>query len=196
MSFNALNTATAGLRLTMAQIGLVSQNVANSGTVGYVRRTLDAVTTGPGNSGVAIGTIDRQLDAAALKQLRLETSGAAYTSLNAQVRTQLDRLYGVPGDSSALSSVMNGFASALQALASDPNSVAARATVVDRASALARKIGSISHGVQDLRSAMEAQLSQDTSQASELLSSVARLNTRIAGMSDDAVKADLLDQRD
>lgn len=196
MSFNALNTATAGLRLTMAQIGLVSQNVANSGTVGYVRRTLDAVTTGTGNSGVAIGTIDRQLDAAALKQLRLETSGAAYTSLNAQVRTQLDRLYGVPGDSSALSSVMNGFASALQALASDPNSVAARATVVDRASALAGKIGSISHGVQDLRSAMEAQLSQDTSQASELLSSVARLNTRIAGTSDDAAKADLLDQRD
>ena len=113
MSLNALNTASAGLRLTQAQIGIVSQNVANAGTVGYVKRTLDSVTTGPGNSGVATGTVGRTLDAAALKQLRLETSGAAYTALNSAVLTQVDKLYGTPGDSNALDGVVNGFASSL-----------------------------------------------------------------------------------
>ncbi len=40
MSLNALNTSTAGLQVTQAAIGLVSQNVANAGTAGYVKRTL------------------------------------------------------------------------------------------------------------------------------------------------------------
>ncbi|WP_137975210.1 flagellar basal body protein, partial [Salmonella enterica] len=59
MAFDAFTTATAGLRLTQSQIGVVSQNIANVGTVGYVRRSLSPITTGPGNSGVASGTITR-----------------------------------------------------------------------------------------------------------------------------------------
>ena len=196
MAVDALSTAGAGLRLTQAQIGIVSQNVANAGTVGYVRRTLTAVTTGPGNSGVASGAVARSLDAAALKQLRLETSGAAYTALNAGVRTQLDALFGTPGDTTALDGLVNGFGSSLQALAANPSSTALRSTVIDRASSLAAKIGTIAQGVQDLRSAMESQLSQDTAQASGLLSQIAKLNTRIAQTSDSAGKADLQDQRD
>lgn len=81
MSFSALNTAAAGLKATQAQIGVVSQNIANVGTTGYVKRTLDTVFTNAGNAGVATGTIARVIDAAALKQLRSETSGAAYTSM-------------------------------------------------------------------------------------------------------------------
>ncbi len=96
MSLNALNTATAGLQVTQAAIGLVSQNVANAGTAGYVKRSLTSVST-LGNSGVATGTIGRTLDAVSLKQLRLETAGAAYTGLSAKVQGQLDALYGTPG---------------------------------------------------------------------------------------------------
>lgn len=196
MSLNALNTSTAGLKLTQAQLGIVSQNIANAGTVGYVRRTLDPVTTGPGNSGVATGTISRSIDAAALKQLRLETSGAAYTTVLSSVLTQVDKLYGTPGSSTSLDGLVNGFSSALQSLAADPTSSAARSAVVTSASSLASQIGSIAGSVQDLRSAMESQLSQDTTQANQLLKSIADLNTRVSQASDGANKADLLDQRD
>ncbi|MCE4225520.1 flagellar hook-associated protein FlgK [Methylobacterium sp. C25] len=196
MSLNALNTSTAGLKLTQAQLGIVSQNIANAGTVGYVRRTLDSVTTGPGNSGVATGTISRSIDAAALKQLRLETSGAAYTTVLSSVLTQVDKLYGTPGSSTSLDGLVNGFSSALQSLAADPTSSAARSAVVTSASSLASQIGSIAGSVQDLRSAMESQLSQDTTQANQLLKSIADLNTRVSQASDGANKADLLDQRD
>lgn len=85
MSLNALSTATAGLAATQAAINVVSQNVANAGTAGYVKRTLSTVATGTNNSGVAVGAITRSFDAAALKQLRLETSGAAYTSTKAGI---------------------------------------------------------------------------------------------------------------
>ena len=36
----SLNTAIGGLNAAQAGIGVVSQNVANAGTTGYVRRTV------------------------------------------------------------------------------------------------------------------------------------------------------------
>ena len=55
MSLNAISTSAAGLAATQAAINIVSQNVANAGTAGYVKRTLSTVANGPNNSGVAIG---------------------------------------------------------------------------------------------------------------------------------------------
>lgn len=196
MASNALNTATAGLRATQAAIGVVSQNIANVGTAGYVKRTLSTVSDGVGNSGVATGTINRNLDEAAQKQLRLETSGSAYTGLVADVRGQLDKLYGNPGSGTALDGVVNGFALSLQGLAADPTSPPARATVVAAAATLASKIGSIAQGVQALRGATESRLATDTRDANAVLQSIAELNTKIVGTGDDATKVDLLDQRD
>lgn len=196
MSFNAVNTATAGLRATQASIGVVSQNIANVGTVGYSKRTLTTVTQGVGNAGVAIGTIGRALDTASQKQLRMETSGAAYTGSLSAVRTQLDQLYGMPGTSTALDGVMNDFALSLQTLANDPTSAPARASVLTRAANLASSIGTIAGGVQGLRTAVESQLGSDTARASEYLKSIATLNTQITATGDDGALADLLDQRD
>lgn len=197
MAFDALTTATAGLRVTQSQIGVVSQNIANVGTAGYVRRTLSPVTSGIGNAGVATGTIARAIDAAALKQLRSETSGAAYTSLMAEIHTQLDALYGRPGDASALDGMFNSFTLSLQTLAANPTSTAARATVLSAASGLATTIGSAADGVQALRSGLEAQLAADTEEASGLLARLAKLNTRIgATPQSDPSRPDLEDQRD
>ncbi|UMY19072.1 flagellar hook-associated protein FlgK [Methylobacterium organophilum] len=197
MSFSALNTAAAGLKATQAQIGVVSQNIANVGTTGYVKRTLDTVFTNAGNAGVATGTIARVIDAAALKQLRSETSGAAYTSMIAQVRSQIDTLFGTPGSANALDGLMNTFTQSLQTLSSDPTSTAARSQVVAAASSLASGINGVAEGIQSLRTAMEAQLSTDTSQASTYLASIASLNAKITATPEsDGSRADLEDQRD
>ncbi|GJD49620.1 hypothetical protein OPKNFCMD_2353 [Methylobacterium crusticola] len=199
MSLNALNTATAGLQVTQAAMGLVAQNVANAGTAGYVKRVMNPVAQ-LGNGGVSTGAVARVLDTVSLKQLRLETAGAAYTSLTAKVQGQLDALYGTPGSATALDGVMNGFAQSLQALVSDPSSAPARSTVVSNAKSLSGRIATIAGGVQDLRSGLESQLGGDVGSASELLSQIADLNTKIVAVtgnaSGDANAAELLDQRD
>lgn len=196
MSFNAINTATAGLKATQAAIGVVSQNIANVGTVGYSKRTITAVAQGVGNSSVSIGAIGRALDAASLKQLRMETSGAAYTGTLSAVRTQLDQLYGTPGITTALDGVVNDFALSLQSLVNDPTSVAARSAVISKAANLASSIGTIANGVQQLRTATESQLGSDTAKASEYLKAIATLNTQVTAATDEGTRADLLDQRD
>ena len=196
MTINALSTAAAGLQATQAAIGIVSQNVANAGTAGYVRRTLNSVATGLNNSGVATGTITRSFDAAALKQLRLETAGAAYTGTRADITSQVDKLYGTPGDSTALDGTLNSFTESLQELSANPTSAAARSTVLSNASSLAGQINSTAASVQNLRSGIEAQLGTDTAAASTLLKSIATLNSKIQNTSDDGARADLQDQRD
>ncbi|TXN73866.1 flagellar hook-associated protein FlgK [Methylobacterium sp. WL18] len=196
MSLNALSNATAGLAATQAAINVVSQNVANAGTAGYVKRTLTPVATGTNNLGVASGTITRSFDAAALKQLRLETSGAAYTSTKAGIASQLDALYGAPGSGAALDGTLNTFTQSLQELSANPTSAAARTTVVSNASALAGQINGTAAAVQNLRSGIEAQLGTDTQSASTLLSNVAKLNAKIQNTTDASSLADLQDQRD
>jgi len=196
MSLNALSTATAGLAATQAAINVVSQNVANSGTAGYVKRTLSTVATGTNNSGVAVGTITRSFDAAALKQLRLQTSGAAYTSTKSDIVSQLDTLYGTPGSSAALDGTLNTFTESLQELSANPTSAAARTTVVSNASALASQINGAAASVQNLRTGVEAQLGTDTQSASTLLSNIASLNAKIQNTTDASSQADLQDQRD
>ncbi|WP_342107244.1 flagellar hook-associated protein FlgK [Methylobacterium sp. SI9] len=196
MSLNALSTATAGLAATQAAINVVSQNVANAGTAGYVKRTLSTISTGPNNSGVAAGQITRSFDAAALNQLRLETSGAAYTSTKAGITTQLDALYGTPGTATALDGTLNTFTESLQELAANPTSAPARTTVLGNASALATQINGAAATVQTLRSGIESQLGTDTTAAGALLKSIATLNTKIQNTTDDASLADLQDQRD
>ncbi|WP_267359834.1 MULTISPECIES: flagellar hook-associated protein FlgK [unclassified Methylobacterium] len=196
MSLNALSTATAGLAATQAAINVVSQNVANAGTVGYVKRTLSSVATGTSNSGVASGSVTRIFDTAALKQLRQETSGAAYTSTKSTTIAQLDALYGTPGSSTALDGTLNTFTESLQELSANPTSSAARSTVLSNASALAGQINGIASSVQSLRTGVETQLGTDTASASTLLSSIASLNTKIQNTTDSASLADLQDQRD
>ncbi|MCJ2089362.1 flagellar hook-associated protein FlgK [Methylobacterium sp. E-005] len=196
MSLNALSTATAGLAATQAAINVVSQNVANAGTAGYVKRTISTVSTAPNNSGVAAGQITRNFDAAALNQLRLETSGAAYTSTKAGIATQLDALYGTPGTATSLDGTLNTFTESLQELAANPTSAAARTTVLGNASALAIQINSAAGTVQSLRSGIESQLGTDTNAAGALLKSIASLNTKIQNTSDSGSLADLQDQRD
>jgi flagellar hook-associated protein 1 len=196
MGLDPINTSTAGLRATQASIALVSQNVANAGTAGYVRRTTNPVAQGLNNAGVATGAITRSFDAAALKQLRLETAGSGYTGTKADILGQLDQLYGTPGSATALDGVLNTYTQSLQTLAINPTSSAARSSVVDAAQTLARRIGSIADGVQDLRSGIENTLKGQVEDANALLDSIARLNVQVQTAGDGATRAALEDQRD
>ncbi|WP_449409916.1 flagellar hook-associated protein FlgK [Methylobacterium komagatae] len=195
MSMNAIWNATAGLKATQAAINIVSQNVANSGTAGYVRRTISTVST-EGNLGVTVGAVTRSFDAAALKQLRSETAGAAYTTTRADITSQLDKLYGTPGSATALDGTFNTFTRSLQELTANPTSAAARSTVLSNASALASQINAAASNVQSLRNGIEGQLATDTATASSLLSNIATLNGKIQNTTDNSSKADLQDQRD
>src|SRR3954451_7982552 len=79
----ALSTAMSGLRATQASLSLVSSNVANAETPGYVKKTINQVagTTADYGSNVLVNGVNRQLDQYLQSQVRTETSGAAFSSI-------------------------------------------------------------------------------------------------------------------
>ena len=190
----SLNTAIAGLNATQVGIGVVSQNVSNAGTTGYVRRT---VSTSDSLSGHTVGTqVQRLLDKIVQHQLWQESAGAAYTSTRADMLSSVDKLYGAPGSTTALDTVYNGFTSALQALKNDPSSYSLRSAVLDSAGQLAARLNTLSEGVQALRAEAESGIASAVTQVNNLLGALTNVNARIVGSPNDTAVAGLKDQRD
>ncbi|KRE00240.1 hypothetical protein ASE63_09160 [Bosea sp. Root381] len=193
----SLNTAIAGLNTTQIGIGVVSQNIANAGTTGYVRRT---VSTADSLSGLTVGTqstqVQRMLDKIVQHQLWQESAGAAYTSTRADMLSSVDKLYGAPGSATALDTIYNGFTSALQALQNDPSNYNLRTSVLDSASLLASRLNTLSDGVQALRGQAESGIANAVTQVNNLLGALTNVNARIVGSPNDAGVAGLKDQRD
>lgn len=196
---SAISAATSGLRTTQAGMDVVAQNVANAGSVGYTRRRLDPVQAlaGDRTGGVRTGEIERVLDQVAQKQLRLETSGAAYTSVTAEFASALDRLFGQPGGSGSLDGAVNDFTQSLQQLAGDAGSYSSRSAALASGGALADRIAGIADGVQALRTEAEGRLATGVSRANELLANIATLNGKVAaGLATGSGNPALLDERD
>src|SRR6478752_778983 len=200
---DALSIAMSGLRANQAAMSLVSSNVANAETPGYVRKTLDQVTTnsGPYGSNVQIVGVNRELDQYIQAQLRTETSGAGYASLRSNFLQQLQGMYGNPGSVGTLEDAFNKLTTAVQALSTSADSQSARIGVVNAANVLASQLNSMTQGIQTLRGAAETGISDSVNTANNLMSQIASINNQLSanplgGTSTDASTAALLDQRD
>src|SRR5262245_21627756 len=153
----ALATAMTGLRATQAGLAIVSANVANAETPGYVRKAPVQIATAAGGIGVGVrvAAINRELDQFVQRQLRVESSGASYATLRSQFYDRLQTIYGVPGSESALETVYNSFLSALQSLSTSPESPSARSAVLNAADVLAHQLNSMTNSIQGLRTDAE-----------------------------------------
>jgi flagellar hook-associated protein 1 FlgK len=204
MSLNeALSIAMSGLRANQAAMSLISSNVANQETPGYIRKTIDQATSNSGayGSSVTVVGINRELDQYTQAQLRMETSGAAYASLRSTVLQQLQSLYGDPGSVGTLENAFNALTTAVQALSTSADSQSARIGVVNAASALTQQLNLMTQGIQTLRGNAETGIKDSVTSANNLLKQIASINNQLrtnplGGTSTDSSTAALLDQRD
>jgi flagellar hook-associated protein 1 FlgK len=195
----ALVSAISGLKVNQSSLALVSANVANAGTPGYVRKTVSQVSVAGNGTGIGvrISSIQRELDNYVQRQLRTENSGASYATTRADMFTRLQNVYGDPGTDATLESVFNKFSDSLQALSSSPDDPAARGSVVCAAQLLTQQLNSMSTSIQGLRGDAELALSDGVSQANDAMSQIAKLNVQLAASgANDAATATMIDQRD
>ena len=196
---SALSIAMSGLRANQAALSIVSGNVANANTPGYVAQSLvqDEIISGSTGSGVRVIGVNRTLDTYVQSQLRTENAGGAYADQIANVLGQLQSVYGTPGDDGTLENAYNNFTSALQALSASSGNSAAQSSVLNAAQALAQQLNATTSGIQTLRSNAEKDLSVSVSQANDAMQQIAQLNQKLQGMSaQDPAAATLMDQRD
>src|SRR6266702_3389082 len=196
---SALASAMSGLRANQAALSIVSSNVANSQTPGYVAQTPNQieVTTGDFGSTAKTTGVSRDIDSYVLNQLRTETGGSGYADQTANILKQLQNVYGNPGGSGTLETALNNFTSSLQALSTSAGSSSAQTVAVGAAQTLATQLNVTTKGIQSLRSNVEQDLGTSAQQANAAMNQIADINTKLQGLaSTDPSAATLMDQRD
>lgn len=114
---------------------------------------------------------------------------------------QLQGLFGDPNSTGTLENSYNGLTTALQALATSPDSTSARIAVLNAAQAISSNLNSTSNGIQTLRAGCETGIADAVTTANNLMQQIANINTHIqtnplGGTSTDAATSAMLDQRD
>ena len=195
----ALATAMSGLRVTQASLALVSSNVANAESPGYVRKTLNQITgvTGDYGSSVRINGVNRELDQYLQTQIRTESSGAAFADVRATYLANLQSVYGNPDSTGTIEDAFNKLTTAVQGLSTSPDSASARIGVVNAAQALAQQLNATTQGIQNLRANAETGINDSINVANNALKQIALINNQLQNNGrTDAATASLLDQRD
>lgn len=178
-----INIANSGLMTAQAQMRVVSDNVANVNTPGYVRKIADQVsvtTAGGVGAGVDIARVrlatDRFLQAASLSA----GSDAAREGVRYELYDRIQSLFGDPGGDRGFFSEIDGLFSAFAASAEDASSTPLRSDALIKAQTLFADAARISRDIQSVREDADGRIKTAVDTANTLLSQIESLNVEIA----------------
>ncbi len=183
MSLSSIaNAGLTGLEAAQTQLQVVSQNVTNANTPGYIRKianqaatTTDGVGTGVEITGVELAA-NRFLQAAALNA---GASAGMADALNTNF-SQLQALFGDPSSSTGFFSQADALFASFSSLAENPTSTPQRQQSLSDAQTLFSQASDIAQGIQTVRSNADSQISSDVSTVNGLLQQIENLNVQIS----------------
>ncbi len=180
---SALSSALSGLHAASRQAEVLSSNVANATTPGYVRRelSLSARVVGGSGQGVAMNGVTRQADLYLLNDRRAAQATASGTDTRAAFLSAVEDLLGQ--ETGGLPVRVAALDSALVSAASRPESAARLTAVLDAATGLAEALNDASAAVQSRRRAADGDIAARVTALNDDLQRVARLNQEICAYS-------------
>jgi flagellar hook-associated protein 1 FlgK len=183
MSLNLImNTSTSGLMTAQTQLRVVSDNVANVNTPGYVRKIADqvAMTSQGIGSGVDVVRVrlatDRFLQAAAMSA----SSEAARQGVRYELYDRVQSLFGDPGGTSGFFAQVDDVFAAFTSLAEEPTSTPRRQDALYKAQAVFDEASRISTQIQSVRADADSRIRSGVEQVNDLLRQIEALNDEIA----------------
>ncbi|MGI9381440.1 MAG: FlgK family flagellar hook-associated protein, partial [Methyloligellaceae bacterium] len=193
-----INVANTGLSATEAGLEIIARNVANADTPGYTRKSQDlhSLVAEGQSMGVRIGDVTRVVNEFLQTELRGEISNLSSLNTKKQFVDRLDELFGQPGGSNALDTILNNFTDAIQQLTTSPDDFTVRQTAVADAQGMAAQLRTLSTEIQDLRQLAEDSLTQGVNEVNDVLSQIETLNTQLTDFAHQTPPPDILDERD
>jgi len=183
-------------------LGTVSNNIANVNTEGYSRQDVVLKDTAPSKAanmffgtGVALEAVKRQFDAFAESNLRNSTSDL---SSQKPMVDYTKRVMDIMGDKSVgLSSALDDFFGAANALSADPASSVLRSSFLRSSEGLSSRFAELSGQLGLVGTETSQALESTTKQVNTLTSQLALVNQSMASSSsEDGQSAEILDRRD
>ncbi len=196
---SSLAIANSGLTAIDRQFALISQNVANASTPGYVTEqgSLSSATVGGHGYGVISGPATRVLDTAVQAQVFGNSSNVAYQNTTANALASIDQVMGTPGQSNDLGSLMGAVQSSFSTLLADPSNPAQQSAVVSAAQTLTTQINTIAGAIGSARQTAQTNIASGVTALNTNLAKIGTLNTQILSLKQQGLStADLENQRD
>lgn len=196
-SVSGLNTAQIGLATT-------EHNIANVNTPGYTRQEVvinarAAQHSGSGyvGQGADVGTVKRMYDQYLSNQLFTQQGQAAkLNSYDAKIQ-QINNMVADPN--AGLAPALQDFFNAVNGVASAPESIPARQTMLSNANTLTSRFQSLNQQVADINTGINSEIYTSTQTINGYAKQIATLNQSIIlaqASNPDQPPNDMLDQRD
>lgn len=195
----ALNNALSGLQTNEAAIQIIAGNVANAQTEGYTRKSalpISRALDGTG-AGVELGAIGRVVDERLLTDLRRALGDLGSVRIQDAYFSQILDQFGTLANNRSLTATITDLETALQGVATSPESTAQRLDAVNAAQALATQLNAMSAEIQSLRADADQEIVTKIQVVNGELQRVAELNSRIeSGRALGEATGELEDARD
>lgn len=200
---STLNIAKQAILAQQAAIQVTGHNVANVDTEGYSRQEVKVSpgTSYPGGfgmlgSGIKADSVARHYDKLAVQRMMSEASIMGDLSAQTEALRLVEATFNETSGL-ALNDLMSQFWQSWQDLASNPEMVSARQTVVQQASLVANQLQQVSSELLRSRIDLGVNLDSGVGSVNDLTRQIAKLNTEITSIESANYQAnDLRDQRD
>jgi flagellar hook-associated protein 1 FlgK len=194
-----LSIGASGVRAYQTALTTVSENIANSGTAGYVRRSASvrevaAVNTNSINGlGAIVTGINRSADPVRNGAVRSAGADLARTDTSVNWMERIET--GLTGNQ--LGTRITDFFNSARAVAADPSAAAPRAAMMESAASVAQSFAATGNALAAAMSDLDAGTDAAVNQLNGLTAALAKINNGIGSTTPGTSgAANLLDQRD
>jgi len=209
-TFFGLEIARRGLQAQQRALDVTGHNVSNANTPGYTRQEAVMATTTPFpvpglctpagagqlGSGVEISEIRRLRDGFLDLQYRGENEALGFWEARWDAIQKVETILNEPSDS-GLSKVFEQFWQSLEDLSKNPESLAARSTVLERGKTLAETFNYLDRQLRSLQSDLDSTIKVKVDEVNSFARQIADLNQQIQKIEITGQRAnDLRDRRD
>lgn len=195
----ALSIATGGLANVSLQLALVSHNVANANTPGYVveTQTQQALTADGMGLGVVSGPVTRDVNTALQTQAFQQNGIVAGLQTTQTALQAIDAVQGTPGQGGDIASQLGKLQNQFSTLLNDPSNQTEQQAVVTNAAQLAQTINNLSNTYTSQRQTAQNSIVAQVNAINTTLSTIGQLSDQIVTLqSGGQSTADLANQRD
>ncbi len=196
---SALSIATASLANVTSQLALISHNVANADTPGYVAETAtqSSATEGGIGLGVVTGPTTRNLDTAVQAQAFQQNSLVAGLQTTQAALQAIDAVQGTPGQGDDIASQLGALQDQFSTLLNDPSNQTQQQAVVSSAGTLTQTINALSNVYTAQRQTAQNNIVGEVGTINATLATIGQLSDQIVTLqSGGQSTADLQNQRD
>ena len=186
--FSSIQVSSNALRVNQLGLQVVSNNIANANTPGYIRQEL-IQAAGAGyrlgssivGSGVQSVGVQQRVDEFLLQSIRDTQSKISQSEGLQEANSGLETALSELGDND-ISTKLSKFSNAMQDLANQPGNSAIRSLAVQRGRELSEGIQQLSSRVASIAGNANSEIKSSASEINRLTSSIAKINQRIVAI--------------